>query len=108
MVTVGTIFSLGIWTVKPGKEQEFIRAWDDFARWTSENMAGAGSAVLVKDLTDPQKFFSFGPWRDLKDTESWRRTPEFMKSFSIFRELCSDIRPHTLECVVSVGDPSQA
>lgn len=27
-------FSAGIWLVKPGKENDFIAAWGDFAKWT--------------------------------------------------------------------------
>jgi quinol monooxygenase YgiN len=47
---------------------------------------------------------SFGPWRDARAAEAWRKTPEFRNAFTRFKELCSDIQPNTLECVVSVGD----
>jgi len=32
MDTIGQLFTAGLWTTKPGDEQEFIRAWDEFAR----------------------------------------------------------------------------
>ena len=104
VIAVGTIYSLGVWTVKPGKESEFIRAWNDFARWTRDTQDGAKDAVLLQDIANPQKFVSFGPWRDLKNTEAWRKTQEFRNAFARFKDLCSDIQPNTLKCVVSIGE----
>ncbi len=104
MVALGTIYTLGIWTVRPGKESEFIRAWQDFAQWTKDHQDGAKDAVLVRDVMDSRRFMSFGPWRDARAAEAWRKTPEFRNAFARFKELCSDIQPNTLECVVSVGN----
>jgi heme-degrading monooxygenase HmoA len=103
MVAIGTIYSLGIWTVKQGKESEFIRVWNEFAQWTKDNQDGAREAVLVQDMINPRKFFSFGPWRGLKDIDAWRKTKEFSDAFKKFRELCDDIQPNTLTCVAYVG-----
>ncbi len=49
MTKIGTVYTLGIWTVKQGNEAAFIRTWDDFAQWTSMNQKGAQIAVLVQD-----------------------------------------------------------
>jgi heme-degrading monooxygenase HmoA len=103
MTKIGTVYTLGIWTVKPGKEAAFIKVWDDFALWTSMNQQGAQNAVLVQDAENPQKFISFGPWQDKETAIQWRNTPEFKKAFLIFRELCSEIQPHTMLCVASAG-----
>jgi hypothetical protein len=64
MTKIGTVYTLGIWTVKPGKEAAFIKSWDDFAVWTSMNQQGVQNAVLVQDAENPQKFLSFWPWQD--------------------------------------------
>jgi hypothetical protein len=34
MPKIGQPFTLGEWLVKPGKESEFIEAWNSFAKWT--------------------------------------------------------------------------
>jgi heme-degrading monooxygenase HmoA len=103
MTKIGTVYTLGIWTVKPGNEATFIRTWDDFARWTSMYQKGAQTAVLVQDEENPRKFISFGPWQDNDAAMQWRNTPEFKGAFAKFRELCSEIQPHTMLAVASTG-----
>ena len=55
MTKIGTVYTLGIWMVKPGKEAAFIKAWDNFALWTSMNQQGAQNAVLVQDFRKSPK-----------------------------------------------------
>jgi heme-degrading monooxygenase HmoA len=101
MTKIGTVYTLGIWTVKPGNEAVFIKTWNDFAQWTSMNQKGAQIAVLVQDAEDSQKFISFGPWQDKEAALQWRNTMEFKRTFGKFREICSEIQPHTILAVAS-------
>ena len=39
MPKLGQYFTAGSWLVKPGKESEFIAAWDSFAKWTGSTQA---------------------------------------------------------------------
>ena len=103
MTKIGTLYSAGIWTVKPGNEAAFIKTWDSLARWTFTTMKGVQPAVLVQDAENSQKFISFGPWKDMDTLTQWRNTPEFRQAFAKFREFCSEIQPHTMRCVASVG-----
>jgi heme-degrading monooxygenase HmoA len=103
MTQIGAIYSLGTWTVKPGNETAFAEAWGVFARWTAMNQKGAQTAVLVQDLENPRRFISFGPWEDTDAIKQWRNTPEFKKAFETFRDLCSEIQPHTMRVVESSG-----
>jgi heme-degrading monooxygenase HmoA len=101
---IGTVYALGIWTVKPGNKAEFIKIWNDFAQWTSMNQKGSQTAILVKDAEASLKFISFGPWQDKNADTLWRSTPEFKKAFVRFRDLCSEIQPHTMRVVASAGE----
>jgi len=38
MTKIGTIYSAGIWTVKPGNEAALIKTGDSLARWTFTTM----------------------------------------------------------------------
>ena len=40
---VVAIFRVGEWTVKPGREQEFLQVWRELAQYTAVRMAGARS-----------------------------------------------------------------
>ena len=35
-------YTHGVWHVKPGKAEDFVAAWQEFADWTIENVDGAG------------------------------------------------------------------
>jgi heme-degrading monooxygenase HmoA len=103
MPPIGTLYSAGIWTVKPGNEAAFIKTWESLAQWTTSTMKGIEPAVLVQDADNPGKFISFGSWKDIATLTQWRSTPEFKKAFATFRVLCSEIQPLTLKCVASAG-----
>lgn len=43
------IYTLGIWTVKPGQKDVLIKEWTKFANWTRNNVSGPGQAYLLQD-----------------------------------------------------------
>ncbi len=91
------IYTLGIWTVKPDKEKEFINAWTEFANWTDKNISGPGKAYLLQDEKNPLRFISFGPWDNEKSIQEWRESPDFKSFVTKVRELCDDFQPNTLK-----------
>jgi len=104
MITDGGLFSMSIWDVKKGREDEFIEAWTTFAEWTSRNRPGARGVHLLRDRTFPQRFVTIGPWEDTESLKAWRESEEFDKFFARAKKLCTDIRPMTLDAVVSIAD----
>jgi len=96
MVSEGAVFTVGHWTVKPGKEAAFLKRWHEFARWTMDHQAGAKWVYMVRDLTQANKFLSFGPFESAEMVEAWRKTPEFKAAFVEFKDLCDEIRPGTM------------
>jgi heme-degrading monooxygenase HmoA len=96
-------YTLGIWTVKPGKEEEFIRIWTSFANWTSENISGAGKGRLLLDEKNSLRFISFGPWNSEDSIQKWRDSGEFKSFVTKAKDLCDDFQPNTLK-LVSTSD----
>jgi quinol monooxygenase YgiN len=96
-------YTLGIWKVKPGNEENFLSQWKAFAIWTSQNQPEAGTGCLLRDLDDPQKFISFGPWRDSAAIDRWRSTPEFRAFVGRVKALCEGFEPHSMEVVAIVN-----
>lgn len=90
-------YTLGMWTVKTGKEKEFISEWTTFANWTSENFSGAGKAYLLHDEKNSWKFISFGPWDSENTIQKWRQTNEFKSFVTKVKDLCDDFQPNTLK-----------
>ena len=96
------LWTLGIWTAKPGREGDFEAAWVAFATWTSEHQPGALDARLLRDTQDPRRFFSFGPWEDADAVRAWRETPQFQTFVMQVRELCDDFQPCSLRLVAHI------
>jgi len=92
----GQLFTLGIWKTKQGKEAEFIDAWQAFADWTSGNVPGAEQGTLLQHEDTPQRFVSFGPWKDHEGVARWRSSPEFKEFAARARNLCEEFEPQNM------------
>lgn len=103
MSTEGSLFSMAVWDVKKGMEDEFVEAWRSFAEWTSRNRQGALGVHLLRERTFTQRFVTIGPWEDLESLKAWRETDEFLEFFDRAKQLCTDIRPMTLDSVISIN-----
>lgn len=75
------VYTLGVWKVKPGREEEFIAAWRDMATRTESDFPGA-SAMFLRDRDIPSLFVSSGPGDSL---------------------LLDGFEPHTMDPVVTIG-----
>jgi len=91
------VFTVGLWIVKPGKEEIFVKKWQEFARWSLDNLEGSRWAYMVQDLEQKNRFVSFGPWDSLETVAAWRQTPEFASYIAEFRELCDEVTPGTMK-----------
>jgi heme-degrading monooxygenase HmoA len=97
-----TVYTLGVWLVKEGREDEFIRAWDDLAEWTVEN-GHESHGTLVRDREVPLRFVSFGPWPSAEAAERWRDSSGFRERFAHMEALVDRFEPQTLDVILRVG-----
>ena len=97
---MGKPYTSGFWTVIPGREEEFVAGWRALAQWAAEEFPGAGPPRLLRDLEKPNRFVSFGPWRDVDQITAFRNHPEFGRHVAAIRVLLEDFEPRTLEAVV--------
>ena len=97
---LGTVYTLGVWRVKPGQEPAFIEAWRALGiifRRLPKPPTGKGT--LIQSLTDSCLFYSFGPWRDLEDIQEMRSNPDAVEGIRLLRELCMEGSPGTFRVV---------
>jgi hypothetical protein len=66
------IWTHGIWTVKPGREDEFVAAWRVMARAAVAEFDPPGTPQLMRDRERPSVFRSLGPWDDPETVERFR------------------------------------
>jgi heme-degrading monooxygenase HmoA len=95
------VYTSGRWRVAPGKEDEFIRAWNELATRTKGDYPEA-TAVLLRDREDPSLFVSFGPWNSVEQIEQWRASDTFQTGVGKIRPLLAEFTPQTLDPVASV------
>lgn len=81
-------YTSGDWTVKAGREEEFVARWTEFIDAALTNAAGAGRFVLLRDNHNPRHFVSTGSWADQASIDRWRTSPGFGELFGRVRELC--------------------
>lgn len=100
----GTAYTLALWRVKEGREEEFVEAWKgalaDFFLGLP-NPPGPGPATLIRSVEDAQLFYSFGPWRSLDDIREMRsnlRTPEIIGKLAA---LCEEAKPGDFQIVAT-------
>lgn len=96
-----TIYTLGDWTVTPGREDEFSAAWHDLATATRRDWPNA-TAVLLRDREVPNRFVSTGPWESLEDVAAWRGSDVFRDGIERIRPLLDDFTAHTMDLAVSI------
>jgi heme-degrading monooxygenase HmoA len=91
-------YTYSTWHVKPGREQEFVRRWQELADW-SASQGLAARAMLLRDVDDGTRFVSFGPWESLETIRRWRSAPGFHERVARLNEVIEGFEPRTLELV---------
>ncbi|KWX00381.1 antibiotic biosynthesis monooxygenase [Carbonactinospora thermoautotrophica] len=100
---MATPYSMGEWYVKEGREEEFVELWQRFADWTVQRVHGSTWVRLLRDLEDPRRFISFGPWADQEAIDAWQEMPEAREYLAALRELVEGFEPRTLELAGQAG-----
>lgn len=95
------MYTLGRWTVLPGREAEFVEAWKALGKTflSLEHPPPAGTGVLVRSLDDPSLFYSFGPWDDPAHVAEMRADPAAGARIRALVALCAEATPGGFEVV---------
>ncbi|BCW65337.1 hypothetical protein NicSoilB4_01000 [Arthrobacter sp. NicSoilB4] len=97
-----SVYTLGIWLVHPGRENDFVQAWRDLARKTQEDFPHA-KAVLMHDHDVRNRFISTGPWESLEQVEQWRASAVYTQGIEAMKDMLEHFEPHTLDEAAGIG-----
>ena len=64
------VWTHGVWTVSPGREDEFVTEWRNLLGVGLE--LGAGEPKLLRDREHGNVFRSFGSWPDIDAVDRFR------------------------------------
>lgn len=94
------VYTLGVWRVKPGSEQEFIASWKRLGRvFASLPRPPSDRGRLVRSVSDPVLFYSFGPWRSEEDVEAMRGNAGAADAVRELVALCDEATPGVFRVV---------
>lgn len=102
-VTV-TPYAQGVWQAKPGRGDEFVAAWTEFAQWTKANAPGAQWAKLLRDVENPNRSVTIGPRESTESIDRWRSLDGRGERVAKIRELLDGFQPSTLEAIVELDN----
>ena len=94
------VYTLGSWTPNPDREDAFVAAWSEFAAWAS-SQPGAGTLRLVRNLTAPERFVSFGDWEAIAAVRGWKGSPEFKERMARVQQHVCEFNPTELTLVAT-------
>lgn len=97
------VWTHGVWTVKDGREEEFVAAWTEMARRGLAELNVVAPPTLLRDRDRPNVFISFGPWPSIDEVDRFRSSAAFRESVGLMRELLESFEPQTLD-EVSAGE----
>jgi heme-degrading monooxygenase HmoA len=96
-------YTLAMWRVKEGCEEVFVRAWSgELADLFLSLPNPPGTGTLIRNVDDPQLFYSFGPWKSLDDVRQMRSHPRTQEVMGKLRDLCEEVNAGDFEVVLSV------
>lgn len=90
MLKAGMPYSSADWHVRSGSEEDFIKAWNEFIRWTVEEVPGARTFHLLRDTNDPGHFMSFGSWDSRETLQEWGQDETFADLYGRCVDLCEE------------------
>lgn len=97
----GTAYTLALWRVKEGREEEFVEAWKGLSEYFLGLPSPPGTGTLVRSVDDPGLFYSFGPWGSLEDIGRMRSDPRTPRMIGKLASLCEEAKPGTFRVVVT-------
>lgn len=92
---------MGVWRVKPGMVEDFVKTWQASAEWLVENHPGgiSGEGVLLQEIEGSREFISLG-WSTMPEkTEELVAGAAFQSFMTRLRELCEEFQPHKMQVV---------
>lgn len=101
-------YTHAMWKVQPGKEAEFVAAWQALSEVFSSLDGKPLWGSLLQSLAEPSLFFSFGPWQSLSAIEAMRADPSAQAALAKVKALCVEAVPGGYRRVAHVEVPQAA
>jgi hypothetical protein len=96
---MATSYTLASYKVKPGCEDQFMRAWNDLASTFSSLPNPPYWGTLIRSRSDRTLFYSFGPWENEADVAAMRTNDKAAAAFRGIQDACEAMTPGDYDLV---------
>jgi len=81
------VYAVYSWVVKRGRGEEFVAAWQNFAKWIVKQEGSTGSTRLFRNTLDLAHYMSVDVWKEGKASETIRTGVEFGRQYYKLQQL---------------------
>lgn len=100
------VYTHASWRIRSGRQEDFVAAWEELGQIFSELPdPPIGPGTLIRSVSDPLQFYSFGAWRSADAVVAMRRNPRAQRAIDAARSLCTAATPGVYEVVSRVASP---
>ena len=97
------VWTVDVWTAKPGDEDAFASTWREFLGWTVREFDGVlGGTRIFRGTNRPDQFFSPIHWSKIEAITAWQSDPRTQPWLRRLRELAVDETLHIMETVAEI------
>jgi hypothetical protein len=93
------VYTLGVWVVRDGRQQEFIDAWKALGATFASLPNPPGKGTLIQSASNSTLFYSFGPWSSMSAVEAMRQDRHAAEGIRKLIGLCTQATPGTFRVV---------
>jgi heme-degrading monooxygenase HmoA len=97
-----TVYTVSSWRVRPGREADFVAAWDALAQWSIEQGL-EGHPTLMRDRAGDLRYMDVTPWPSVEHAERWRDDPGVRERLALLEETVEHVEDATLDVVERIG-----
>jgi hypothetical protein len=95
-------FTLAKYRIKAGAEEDFLEAWTALSKTYAALPEPPVWGTLIRDRSDQNLYYSFGPWRDPDHIKAMRESPDVGLALSRVLHVCEEMSSGDFEVVVHV------
>lgn len=95
-------YNVGVWNVKPGREDDFVAAWHALGEWAIES-GYEFNGTLLRDGADPGRFVSIDVWRSAEQLERHRDDGGYRDRLAAIEAAIADYDSRAYELVMQVS-----
>ena len=100
---MSTHYASSRWTVKPGRAEEFVTAFEALALWAELHHPEGGTARLLQSIEEPSDYVGMWEFPGAEAIKRWREHKDVIEHMDRLSALADHVEEGVFELRVLVG-----